>query len=307
MPEITLEQFEAFHKECKEQPPWRTKADREADYLDGNQLDSDILRKQQSIGMPPAIEPLMGPALSYVCGMEAKMRRNWRVVPNSDTTDDDVAAAVSVKLNLAERHSKADKACSNAFRAQGGLGLGWVEVSRDPNPFNFPNRVVDVHRNECWYDWKGSKDPAMLDHRYFIRRRWTDKAQARLMFPEQAELIEKASTGWQSFEQFSHDGGHSTGLQMSSGASVPSYGAVTTPLPGDTQASYPMLSTAYQSERGSSIEEQEWRDTSNKRVALFEVWYRIWHRALIIRTPDGRVIEYDADNEVHVAAVGSGG
>jgi hypothetical protein len=303
---LTLEQFEKFHKEVKEQPPWRTKADREADYLDGNQLDSDILRKQQSVGLPPAIEPLMGPALSYVCGMEAKMRRDWRVIPNSDVDDDDVATALNVKLNAAERHSKADKACSNAFRSQAGVGIGWVEISRDPNPFNFPYRANAIHRNEIWYDWKGTQDPSMHDHRYLIRRRWTDKDQAKLMFPDQTELIDKASTGWQSFEQFSNDGGHSTGLQMSTGAVMPSYGAVTTPLPGDTQSSYPMLSTAYQSERGSSIEEQEWRDTEHKRVALFECWYREWNRALVLRAPDGRVVEFDEKNEIHIHALATG-
>ena len=138
-PGLTLEQFESFHKEVKAQPPWRTAADKEADYLDGQQLDSDILRKQQAIGLPPAIEPLMGPALGYVCGMEAKLRRDWRVKPNSDKSDDDdVAEALNVKLNEAERHSKADKACSNAFRTQAGLGVGWVEVSRDNDPFQVP-------------------------------------------------------------------------------------------------------------------------------------------------------------------------
>lgn len=306
-PGLTLEQFESFHKEVKAQPPWRTAADKEADYLDGQQLDSDILRKQQAIGLPPAIEPLMGAALSYVCGLEAKLRRDWRVKPNSDKSDDDdVAEALNVKLNEAERHSKADKACSNAFRTQAGLGVGWVEVSRDNDPFRYPYRAVDIHRNEVWYDWKGSRDPAMPDHRYLIRRRWTDKEQAKLLFPDKAELIEKAATGWQSFEQFTTDGGHSTGLHMSVSGTAASYGAVTTPLPGDTLTAYPMLAASYQSERGSSIEEQEWRDGENKRVALFEVWYRVWSRVLVLKSPDGRVVEYDADNEAHVTAVGSG-
>lgn len=305
---LTLEQFEKFHAEVKAQPKWRTEADVLADYLDGNQLDSDILRKQQSIGIPPAIENLMGPALGYVCGMEAKLRKDWRVIPNSDKSDDDdVAEALNVKLNEAERHSKADKACSNAFRTQAGLGVGWVEISRDRDPFKYPYRATDIHRNEIWYDFKGSRDPAMQDHRYLIRRRWTDKEQAKLLFPDKAALIEKAATGWQSFEQFTPDGGHSTGLHMSvSGSASPSYGAVTTPLPGDTLTAYPMLSASYQSERGSSIEEQEWRDGENKRVALFEVWYRVWSRALVLKSPDGRVVEYDSNNEAHVTAVGSG-
>lgn len=303
---LTLEQFEEFHEEVKMQPPWRSAADRVADYFDGLQLDSDILRKQAGIGMPPALENVMGPALGYICGQEAKQRRDWRVVPNSEEEDDDVAAALNARLNQAERHSKADKACSNAFRSQAGIGVGWVEVSRNADPFRYPYRATAIHRNEIWHDWKGTLDPDMHDHRYLIRRRWTDKKQAALMFPEKAELINQAASGWNSFERFTVDGGHSTGLQMSSGTPAPSYGAITTPLPGDSVGSYPMLSTAYQNERGTSIEEQEWRDYTNKRVALFEVWYRVWERVLVLKAPDGRVVEYDEENELHLTAVADG-
>ena len=47
--------------EIREQPAWRESADREMDYCDGNQLDSDLLRQLQSRGVPPAIENMIGP------------------------------------------------------------------------------------------------------------------------------------------------------------------------------------------------------------------------------------------------------
>ena len=43
-------------REAINQPPWRANADMEADYADGNQLSSDLLRKQAELCIPPAKE-----------------------------------------------------------------------------------------------------------------------------------------------------------------------------------------------------------------------------------------------------------
>jgi hypothetical protein len=304
---LSLSQFEKWHDEIKQQPRWRADADRQSDYVDGNQLDSDILRKQAAIGMPPAIEPLIGPAMDSVYGMEAQHRTDWRVIPDSDVDGDEVADALNNKLNTAERQSKADKACSDAFKGQADVGIGWVEVSRDPNPFNFPYRAKSIHRNEIWWDWL-SKDRQGTDSmRYLVRRKWTDKDQAKLLFPDQAELIEQAARGSNFDRDFTNDGGRSTGLAMRGDYQGGGYGAVTSPVAGDPPGtSYPMLSAVYSAERGSSIEEQEWRDTENSRVCLSECWYRVWVRALVMKMPDGRIVEYDAANDMHMMMVALG-
>lgn len=168
---LTLQEFTDFFHEIEEQPAWRAKADREMEYYDGNQLSSEILQKQQQIGMPPAIEPLIGPAIDAVLGLEAKTRADWRVLPDSqDQSGDEVAQALNFKLNQAERHSKADKACSDAFKTQVAAGIGWVEVSRNPNPFQFPYRCKSIHRNEIWWDMLATEED-LSDARYLIRRR----------------------------------------------------------------------------------------------------------------------------------------
>ena len=81
--ELSLDEYTGFWTEIQEQPPWRTKADREADYIDGNQLDAEILQRMADIGIPPAIEPLMGPVLASVLGMEVRNRGDWIVRPQS--------------------------------------------------------------------------------------------------------------------------------------------------------------------------------------------------------------------------------
>lgn len=274
---LDLLTFTQWVQECQDQPAWRSKADRECDYYDGNQLDSEVMRKAKERGLPPAIEPLIGPTIDSVLGMEAKTRTDWRVVPDGDKQSDDVADALNHRLNQAERHSKADNACSDAYASQIKVGLGWVEVSRDQNPFNYPYICGEVHRNEIWWDWKAKPD--MSDARYLIRRKWMHRKQAALMIPAQAELIEHAGAGWQQFDpgMLGLEGGGSTGL-----------------------------SSAWADERGWSIEEQHWRDIHNQQVCLFEVWYRDWQRVLVIKSPDGRVVEYDDNNILHLQAVALG-
>ena len=274
---LDLATFTQWVLECQEQPPWRTKADKEADYCDGNQLDSEVMRLSRERGLPPAIEPLIGPTIDAILGMEAKTRTDWRVTPDADKLNDDVAEALNFRLNQAERHSKADAACSEAYASQVKVGLGWVEVAREQDPFKYKYRACSVHRNEIWFDWPSKID--MTNARYLIRRKWMGRKQAKLMMPDAAALIEYAGSGWLGIDPgvLSMDGGISTGL-----------------------------ATAQDNERGWSIEEQEWRDTFNGRVCLFEVWYRDWQRVLVITAPDGRVVEYDEDNPVHVEAVASG-
>ncbi|MDN6885294.1 hypothetical protein QMO14_16940 [Variovorax sp. CAN2819] len=277
---LTLSEFTDFFHEVEEQPAWRAKADREMEYYDGNQLSSEILQRQQQIGMPPAIEPLIGPAIDAVLGLEAKTRADWRVLPDGEgegDSGDQVAVALNYKLNQAERHSKADKACSDAFKTQVAAGIGWVEVSRNPDPFKFPYRCKAIHRNEIWWDMLATEDD-LSDARYLIRRRWTPTAQAKLMFPDQKDLIGQVVSGWPIYEGLgTTEGGTSTDLV-----------------------------SAWDQQRGWSVEEQQWRDMTGKRVCLFEVWYRRWNRMLVLKLPDGRVVEYDRRNPMHVQFVAIG-
>lgn len=274
---LSLQEFTDFFHEVEEQPAWRAKADREMEYYDGNQLSAEILQKQQQIGMPPAIEPLIGPAIDAVLGLEAKTRADWRVLPDGDQDGDDVAQALNYKLNQAERQSKADQACSDAFKPQVSVGLGWVEVGRNPNPFQYRYRCRAIHRNEIWWDML-SVEPDLSDARYLIRRRWTPTTQAKLMFPDAKDLITQAVSGWPIYEGLgTTEGGTSTDLASS-----------------------------WDQQRGWSIEEQQWRDMTGKRVCLFETWYRRWNRVLVLKTPDGRVVEYDRKNSLHVQLVSIG-
>lgn len=69
-----------------------------------------------SAGMPPAIEPLIGPAIEAV---RPGGQDPHRLAPGVPTTrKEGEAAALNYKLNQAERQSGADAACTAAFRTQ---------------------------------------------------------------------------------------------------------------------------------------------------------------------------------------------
>jgi hypothetical protein len=275
---LTLTEYTEFMHEVEMQPPWRGTADKEMDYADGNQLDSELLRRQQQLGIPPAVENLVGPALLSIQGYEATIRTDWRVTPNGEPGGQEVADALNYKLNQAERESKADRACSDAFRPQIGVGIGWVEVSRQSDPFKYPYRCRAVHRNEIHWDMK-SDDPE--EWRWLRRARWLQPDRLKRSFPEHAELIDvvgKDGSGWWSlYSQGFLDGGASTGLR-----------------------------NAWDQARAWTISEDRWYNPTSREICLAELWYRRWVDAVVLFAPDGRVVEYDEDNPAHNISLARG-
>lgn len=276
--ELTLSEWQNILGEIREQPAWRRDADIEADYYDGNQLDSDTLRAMEELGMAPIIENLTAPAIDSVLGMEAKNRLDWRVTSQGSDKYAEVAEAINIKLNEAERESKADRACADAYAAQCKVGAGWVSVGAEHDPFKYPHKAEYVHRNEVFWDWM-SREPDLSDARYLVRQRWHDSDVLQVAFHEQAELIRNVGNGWATanMDMLMDDGGRSTGLAR-----------------------------GFSEERAWTLMEHEWRETYRRRLCLSEVWYRRWVRVKVLRAPDGRVVEFDPDNLDHQVAVQSG-
>lgn len=276
--ELSLPEIEEIHLEIEHQPRWRDAANREMDFADGNQLDSELLRKQQELGIPPAIENMIGPVMLAMQGYEVAQRQDWRVTPNGQPDGQETADALNFELNQAESESGADKACSDAFRPQAGVGVGWVEVSESSDPFEYKYQCKAVHRNEIHWDMKGERAD-LLDARWLRRRRWIHPADLLAQFPQHEKLLRLMCTHGANWDMvdWATEGYSGTGL-----ADV--WGQV----------------------RGSSVHEHFWYDPSNKHVAVCEYWYRRWVSGFVLKSPDGRVIEYDDKNPVHVAAVLNG-
>lgn len=274
---LTVDEFREIHEEIDHQPrEWRPIADREMDYAEGNQLKTELLEAQKKLGIPPSMENLIGAALEGIRGYEEATRTDWRVTANGQAGGQDVADAISFKLNEAERNSKADDACSKAFYPQIGVGLGWVEVSKSDDPFAFPYQCLPVNRNEIHWDWSSERDD-LTDARWLRRQRWMHASRLGRVFPEHAELIRRfgnAGTGWWSQYGGEDVGGQSTGLNR-----------------------------AWDVAREWTIQEDRWHNPYNRQVCATEMWYRRWVDVVVLKSPDGRVVEYDESNPSHVHAV----
>lgn len=273
---ITIDEFAQIVREAINQPPWRANADKEADYADGNQLDSELLQRQKLLGIPPAKENIIGPAIRSVCGYEAKTRTDWRVTPDGDPGGQDVADALNYRLNQAERHSHADRALSDAFRHAATVGIGWVEVTRASSALQFPYKCRAVHRNEIWWDMQ-SVEPDLSDGSWLFRRRWVDRERAARMFPEHATIVIHTADKWiADLAGEMLEGGQSTGLAQ-----------------------------AIDAERAWTVQEDNWYNDENQQVCLTELWYRRWDEVTILRANNGRAVEYDPANPAHDALLQS--
>lgn len=272
---MTVLEYAKIVQECIDQPPWRAAADKEADYVDGNQLSTDLLKRLQATGVPPAKENVIGPAIAAICGFEEKTRTDWRVTPDGDPTGQDVADALNYRLNQAERFSKADAAMGEAFRPQAAVGLGWVEVARNSNPLEYKTRCRYIHRNEVFWDMRASEKD-LSDARWLLRERFISKDRAARAFEDQAELILQAQSvsGLGGYGGYVTEGGVSTGLQ--SGAD---------------------------GNRAWTTREQAWYRHESDEVCLGELWYRRWVNVVLLKMRGGRVVEFDSENPTHQAAV----
>lgn len=278
---MRLLEYRQILEEIENQPHWRAQADKEMEYVDGNQLSSELLNRQKAVGIPPAIENLIGPAIRSLQGYEAITRTDWRVSPDGDVGGQDVADALNFRLNQAERASRADSACTEAFRPQVCVGIGWVEVSRESDPFKFPYRCKAVHRNEIHWDMRAT-EADLTDARWLRRARWLDRGRLLMLFPQQADVIRACAmhgNAWYTDPIFTG----SDSSWMSTG-----------------------LRNTWNDRQAWTIAEDRWYNNANKSMMLAELWYRRWVMVTVIRTPDGRVVEYDASNQVHNVAVMSG-
>lgn len=271
---LSLAEVETILFEIRLQPNWRREADKAADYYDGNQLDADTVAILEDRGQPELITNLIKPTIDTVLGLEAKSRTDWVVREEDDgQSDGELADAMSIKLKHAETESRADRACSDAYAAQMKTGMAWVEVARDTDPFNPNYRVEYVHRREISWDWRNQK--ADMDScRYLVRRRWVDVDAAIAMMPQYAELFRATIDQWAGFDPMIDQ---ETGLIQS-----------------------------FSIERDTKMEAGDWRDNVRRRVCLNEIWYRKWVKGTVMKLPNGRVVEFDLDNEAHCEAVIAG-
>lgn len=270
-----LEFFEKIHEEVNAQPDWQTEATQAAAYYDGRQLSDAVIAVMKDRKQPILIHNLIAPAIDGVLGMEAKTRTEWLVRADNDDAVE-VAEGLNAELNEKARLAKADRACADAYAHQVKCGLGWVEVGKNPDPFaDSPYRIGNVHWREIDFDWF-SREPDLSDARWLRRKRWVPVDQFESAFPQHKELIRLAGKG------------------------------SLTDIERLAETDIPALSGALQTDYATVVQPDQWYDPYNKLLRAYEVWYRVYDRVLVMRSPEGLVMEFDRNNAMHVAAARSG-
>jgi len=274
---ISIHELESFLDDMRAQPAWRQRADLECNYYDGNQHSQEDIEKARERNLPIVTTNLIAPTINLILGMEARTRTDWVVKSDGSSTALTVRQAdgLTAELNEAERNTHADQACADAYESQVKAGIGWVEVSRVDNPFEYPLRVCAVDRREIWWDMR-AKDRLLKDARWLVRRKWHDlDAVLTMVPPDQHQYVIAAvnnPAGWD-YQSFA--------------------------------AAFPMLQDDLIA-RDWFSDSAEWCDTVRKRVCAYEVWYRVWKAGLVMVDQEGRAEEYDKKNPQHVAMVGAG-
>jgi hypothetical protein len=272
---MDLLQLEELVKDSMNQPEWRERADTVAAFIDGKQISPLERAEKEETGQPVSITNLIQRTLNGALGQEAKARVDWKATADNDAFVE-VAEVINDRLHEAQRECYADMAISDAYKGQIGPGLGWVEVSRNPDPLEYPYRVEEVHRNEIWWDWR-SKRRDLTDARWICRQRWVDKDEGEMWFPQHKDVFHLAC----------HNGPITDALSLQL-----------------TQAdSFERLMTTRSS---FNVLEEEWLDTTRQRIKFYEVWYRVPKVLVSLLLPAGRRTPFQPSNPLHHEMVNRG-
>lgn len=270
--QLSRERIEEILIDLRNEPPWRKEAQREADFYDGNQLDQATLQRMEELGVPPIVVNLIKPTVDTVIGLEAKTRTD-PLVTSDNRASTEGAEALNQKLKEAVRMTRFNRALSDGFGSQVKCGIGWVEVGREADPFRYKYRVRTVHRNEIWADWR-AREPDFSDGRFLVRRKFYDADELETFFPKHKHLIRQSMAERPMWEG-----------------------------PDEVDET---LARAWGIERTTSLLAEEWRDIERRRLALYEVWYKVFTHAWVLDLPDGRVVEVNRKERRHLEAIATG-
>lgn len=275
----SVQQLQRIVRDCESQPDWRSRADLNVAYYDGRQLTEEQEHEIQLNGMEPRVTNLIGRVINGVLGQEARSRSDVRV--EADDGDlGDVTDVLNQQLKEAQRETYADMAVSMGYGQQVKAGIGWVEISRNGDPLDYPYRVAEVERNEIWWDWH-AKDFLLRDARWIVRAKWYDLDELEAMFPKHREVLTMMANAWEGWADVDW-----LGDQDGSGHSN--------------------LSRAFENYRQFTVRATEWLDAVRKRVKLYEVWYKVPASAVVMHLSPTRRVLYDESNALHVQAVERG-
>lgn len=273
---MPLERLTNILQDARNEPQWRDLANKCADYYDHKQASADWIARVQQTGEPLTIINLIQRTINGALGQEAKTRLNWKVTPDSDYFKE-ISTVLGERLSEAQREGRSDLAISEAYSSMLRTGIGWVEVSQDPDPLAYFLRFNAVHRNDVYWDWR-AKLADKSDARWMMRQRWVDLDEAKTLMPRHKELFEIGCNN----------------------------GPITDAVASTLMLSRGTFDSIYDIRRRFTHATEEWLDDGvRKRVRFYSVYYKQFKREVAMVSGTKRV-RYNAKNPIHQQLVQSG-
>ncbi|HDM8192323.1 TPA: portal protein [Vibrio harveyi] len=273
---FNLVQLRKVMSDTDTQPNWRDPAQKCCDYYDGNQLAPEVKNTYEERGQPIIVNNLIAPAIDGVLGLEARTRTDLMLQADDDEGDQ-LQEALQEKFKDSWRLARADRANADAYASQIKAGIGWVEVTRNDDPFaGGKYNIKSVRRQEMWWDWH-AQEADLSDARWLMRKRWVDVDEVISWFPEHADIIRNSMNSWEDFANVE------ALEEMDSG-----------------------LLSAYHEFDMWDRDTSEWMDQERGRVCVQVIYYKVFRRGYVIETKDGRVVEFNPNNIAHAVGVKMG-
>ncbi|RLB91840.1 MAG: hypothetical protein DRH10_00910 [Deltaproteobacteria bacterium] len=258
------------------QPPWRGRAAVCMAWRDNIQWTKEQKAYFKTLGLPDNMfVNLMASAMDAVTGYEAKHRVDWMITA-ADERHDDMAEALNQELNDAMRLSDANHACSEAYESQAGVGIGWVHVTRNPDPLAASSLLIeDVHRDEMFWDMLARSEDLRRDCRWVARRKFFDKDEAKVFLGKKHhELIDFTFSDYQTIDI------------------------------GEGSQAADWLSEMI--EYTDPIELIMDNNSARKRVAIYEVHYKVFEKRDLLIVQNGSVMVFNPGNNIHLEMLATG-
>ncbi len=274
---MPLHDLERLLSDAENEPQWRDSANKCADYYDHKQASREWIERTSRTGEPLTIVNLIQRTINGALGQEAKTRLNWKATADSDAFAD-IATVYNEKLSECQREASPDMAISEAYSSMLRTGIGWVEVSKNPDPLAYPYRFTPLHRNDVFWDWR-ARQSDKSDSRWMLRQRWVDLDEAIDSMPQFRDVLEY--------------GCHS--------------GPITDVMARQMMVSRGDFESIDQTRRAFSRTEEEWLDNAQrKRVRFYSVYYKQFRQEVALVSGTRRV-RFNPKNPIHAALVQSGG
>ena len=180
-----------YRRELARQSENRAEMDRDEDFYDNVQWDSEDAEVLKDRGQIPIVYNVLKPTLDVVMGSEKRARSQFRVLPRRKDGSKPAERKTQL-MKYIDDVNRSQFATSRAFEDSIKVGVGWLESGVTDGDDGEP--VYDRHeswRNILWDS--ASVDPALEDGRYEIRTKWVDEDIAEAMFPHRKAIIGMAA------------------------------------------------------------------------------------------------------------------